>query len=212
MGAFDARPCTGEDAMRLLLRGNGRWAAGTPTHPHVSLARRAEAAQAQSPFAVILSCIDSRVPPELIFDRGIGDVFVVRTAAQTLDAVPLGSIRFGPTVLGTPLVFVLGHQRCGAVTAATEVLQRPDPVPGPLHSVVEALRPAYDAARQQSGDLVDNVVRSHTRLTVDVLVADAVLRDLVRQDRLMVVGGYYSLDSGEVHVIASPHNHSAYSA
>lgn len=192
--------------MELLLEGNRRWAAGTPAHPHRSQARRAETAQAQSPVAVIVSCIDSRVPPELVFDRGIGDVFAVRTAAHSLDPVSLGSIRFGPTLLGTPLVFVLGHQRCGAATAAVDAFQRADGESGPLRSVVEALRPAYAAALQQPGDLVDNVVRSHIRLTVEVLAADPVLQALVRDHKLLVLGGYYSLDSGEVQVIASPHD------
>ena len=205
-------PGSADGALRLLSEGNRRWAAGAASHPHTSVARRVETAQDQSPFAVVLSCIDSRVSPELIFDCGIGDVFVVRTAAQTLDAIPLGSIRFGPTVLGTPLVFVLGHQRCGAVTAAVDALQRSEAAPGAVQSVVEALRPAYDAARQQPGDLVDNVVRSHTRLTVESLVADPVLHELIQHKKLLVVGGYYSLESGEVHLITSPQNESACSA
>jgi carbonic anhydrase len=212
MEGLEARPCTGEGALRVLLDGNGRWAAGTLVHPHLSVARRVETAQAQSPFAVILSCIDSRVAPELVFDRGIGDVFAVRTAAQCLDAITVGSIRFGPTVLGTPLVVVLGHQRCGAVTAAVDALQCAEPAAGALESVLDALRPAYDAALPRPGDLVDNVARAQVRLTVEALAADPVLQDLVRQDKLLVVGGYYSLDSGQIEVIARPQNDSAPSA
>jgi carbonic anhydrase len=190
-------------ALRLLMAGNRRWVAGRAAHPHQSVARRQHVAGHQDPFAMVVSCIDSRVPPELVFDRGLGDLFVIRTGAQVLDGgVVLGSIEFGPVnYAATRLLLVLGHQRCGAVAAAIKVITGGGRAPGHIQAVVNALRPAYRAAAGQPGDLLDNMIRAQTRLAVQALTRDRLLRQLIAADGLMIVGGHYLLDSGQVQLI-----------
>ena len=201
--AAESRPTTGQQALDLLLAGNRRWVTGRVRHPHQSIKRRMSLTHSQSPFAVVFSCIDSRVPPELVFDRGLGDIFVIRTGAQTVDDVPLGSVEYGPEENGTPLIFVLGHQSCGAVKAAIDAIQHNHGhAPGHIQAIVNALKPAYNVAIHQSGDLVDNMVRAQTRLTVALLKRDKVLAERVHAGELMIVGGRYSLDTGGVEIIA----------
>lgn len=192
-----------QEALQLLMAGNQRWSRGTATHPHQSVQWRKDVADHQDPFATVISCIDSRVPPEIVFDRGIGDMFTIRTGAQTLDEqVVLGSIEFGPANYSSArLMFVLGHQNCGAVSAAIEVIESGGRAPGHIQAVVDALRPAYDAAKPQPGDLVNNMTRAQTRLTADRLKADPLLQKLITTDGLMIVGGYYDLNTGLVEII-----------
>jgi carbonic anhydrase len=200
----EQNPATPAAALKLLMQGNERWACGRARHPHQSVARRDYLARHQAPFATVLACIDSRVPPEIVFDRGLGDLFVIRTGAQTLDnGVVLGSVEFGPQ--GFPssrLIFVLGHARCGAVTGAIAAIQTGRPAPGHIQAVVHALRPAYRAAVGQPGDLEDNMIRAQTKLTVRRLQEDPLLRRLIVTDGLRIVGGHYSLDTGVVQIIA----------
>jgi carbonic anhydrase len=197
-------PTSQAAALKLLMEGNERWARGRPRHPHQSVAWRHHVAGHQEPFATVVSCIDSRVPPEIVFDRGLGDLFVIRTGAQTLDdLVVLGSVEFGPD--GYPsarLIFVLGHARCGAVTAAISAIESGKRAPGHIQAVVDALRPAYHVAVRQPGDLVDNMIRAQTKLTVQRLKRDPLLRRLIVSDGLRIVGGHYDLDTGVVKIIA----------
>jgi len=197
-------PATAAAALRLLMEGNKRWVRGRARHPHQSVAWREEVAPHQDPFATVVSCIDSRVPPELVFDRGLSDMFVIRTGAQTLDdRVVLGSVEFGPNAYPSArLIFVLGHARCGAVTAAIPAIQTGQPAPGHIQAVVDALRPAYHEASGQPGDLIDNMVRAQTKLTVRRLKHDSLLRELIISDGLKIVGGHYDLDTGVVERIA----------
>jgi len=190
------------EALRLLMAGNRRWVRGAARHPHQSPRWRLHVAEHQEPFATVVSCIDSRVPPEIIFDRGIGDMFVIRTGAQALDElVVLGSIEFGPVNYASArLMVVLGHQRCGAVIAAIESIESGHPAPGHIQAVVDALRPAYRVAKPLPGDLTDNMIRAQIRLTVRRLRHDPLLRDLIADGRLDVVGGYYHLRSGAVEI------------
>lgn len=194
---------TPAQALKLLVDGNRRWVKGRLTRPHQAVARRRALRDQQHPFATVFSCIDSRVPPEVVFDRGIGDLAVIRTGAQVLDAgVVLGSIEFTSDHLATPLVLVMGHQRCGAVKAAIEVIQTGTTAPGHIQAVVDALRPAYAVAISQRGNLVDNMVRAQTRLAVKLLRNDPVIKGFISHGKLRVVGGYYSLDTGAVSIIA----------
>lgn len=190
-----------QDALRLLLEGNQRWVRGELQHPDQTRARQLEVAPHQDPIALVFSCIDSRVPPEIVFDRGVGDVFVVRTGGQALDPlVVLGSIEFGPVEFEScRLIMVLGHERCGAITAAIESIKSGLPAPGHIRAVVEALRPAYDAAVGQPGDVVENMVRAQVRLTVQELKADQFVAGITG---LLIVGGRYDLDTGAVEIIA----------
>ncbi|MFI6503456.1 carbonic anhydrase [Nonomuraea typhae] len=179
------RPATAGEAWAALMRGNRRWAAGSVRHPRQSAARRRAVAGRQEPFAVVVSCVDSRVPPEVVFDTGVGDLLVVRTAAHTVDPLVTGAIQYGPADLLAPLVVVLGHRRCGAVAAAARALAAGTTLPGQQQRIVEALKPVY------SPD-VEQMIAGHTRATVTRLRADPLLR------RARVVGARYDLDTGEV--------------
>jgi carbonic anhydrase len=194
---------TPERALHLLAAGNRRWVSGRARHPHQSVTRRIALRHVQHPFATIFSCIDSRVPPELVFDRGIGDLAVIRTGAQVLDeGVVLGSIEFTPDHLSTPLIFVMGHQRCGAVVAAIHTIETGGTAPGHIQAIVDALRPAYEVAIEEPGDLVDRMVRAQTKLAVQRIKTDPLIEEFIAHDKLAVAGGYYSLDTGAVSIIA----------
>lgn len=192
-----------QQALDRLLAGNTRWVAGAVTHPHQSPERRAAIASDQAPFATVFSCGDSRVPAELVFDCGLGDLFVVRTAGHAIDDVVLASIEFGAAVLGTPLIAVLGHERCGAVTATIRAAESGEQPSGRIASIVHALRPAYErAAGEAADDLVDATVRAQTALTVEQLAQEPPLRERVEAGTLAIVGARYDLDTGRVDVIA----------
>jgi carbonic anhydrase len=194
---------TPQQALRLLIAGNRRWVTGRVKHPHQSVARRAALRHEQHPFATVFSCIDSRVPPELVFDRGIGDLAVIRTGAQALEqGVVFGSVEFSPDHLGTPLILVMGHQRCGAVKAAIHTIETGGTAPGHIQAIVDALTPAYHVAIKQHGDLVENMVRAQTKLTVKRIRNDPLIKEFLARGELIVVGGYYSLDTGAVSIIA----------
>ncbi|MDH6109847.1 carbonic anhydrase [Kitasatospora sp. MAP12-15] len=199
------RPGSAAEALRRLRDGNDNWVANRARHPDASLPRRQDLADGQAPFAVVFSCIDSRVPPELVFDQGLGDLLVVRTAAHTLDRLVTGSLEYGPAELATPLLVVLGHQRCGAVTAAVRAFEAGEPLPGHLADVAQDLRAPYEAVASEvaaseaaPGGLVEAVVREQTRQVVEQLRADRLLAPLVGEGRLLVCGAYYSLDTGTV--------------
>src|SRR5437660_1564112 len=204
-GPMSHREIPPDEALRLLMEGNQRWVTGQLEHPHQSVERRLEVAPHQDPFAVVFSCIDSRVPPEIVFDRGVGDLFVIRTGAPALDElVVLGSVEFGPNgYRSARLILVLGHEGCGAITAAIQSIQTGVPAPGHIQAVVHALRPAYDVAISQPGDdLVEKMVRAQVVLTVQRLQNDPLIAELIRNEGLMVVGGRYGLISGQVELIA----------
>lgn len=198
-----ATDLTPRQALALLIAGNRRWVTGRVRHPHQSVGRREALRHVQHPFATVVSCIDSRVPPELVFDRGIGDLSVIRTGAQVLDdGVVLGSVEFAADHLKTPLILIMGHQRCGAVKAAIEVIETGGTAPGHIQSVVDALRPAYAVAVKESGDLLDNMVKAQTKLAAELVRSDPLIHELIAHGVLAVRGGYYSLDTGAVSIIA----------
>ncbi|POX47201.1 carbonic anhydrase [Streptomyces sp. Ru72] len=185
------------------MDGNGRWVSGNLQHPDRDPDRRQFVAQEQEPFGAVLSCIDSRVPPELLFDTGLGDLYVMRTGGQAVDPVVTGSVEYGPMTSGTSLIVVLGHQRCGAVKAAYQSMRDGKPLPGNLQAIVNALRPAYEQAVKQGGaDPVETMARAQVKLTATALGSNQDLAPLVRRGSLAVVGAYYSLDTGKVQVLA----------
>jgi carbonic anhydrase len=197
-----ARPTTPAGALTRLLEGNKRWVDGDLRHPDRDPDRRQLVAQTQEPFASVLSCIDSRVPPELLFDTGLGDLYVLRTGGEAVGPVVTASAEYGPVTSGTPLLVVLGHQRCGAVKAAYESLHGGKPLPGSLQAIVDALRPAYrQAVREGGADPVDTMARAQVTLTATALRSNPGLAPLVAKKALAVVGAYYSLDSGKVEVL-----------
>ncbi len=179
------------EALALLYAGNARFAAGTPTSPHRDLARLKEVAPLQTPFAAFLGCADSRVPVEIVFDQGFGDLFVTRIAGNVSTPEITGSLEFGAEILGARVLFVLGHTSCGAVTAAVKGVE----VPGQISSLFYHIRPAVRAAK---GDAAA-AVRENVRNQMDVLrESSPVLARLVRAGKLVVAGGVYDLGTGRV--------------
>lgn len=152
----------------------------------------------QNPVAVILGCSDSRVPPEIIFDQGLGDLFVVRLAGNILSRVALGSIEYAAAHLETSLVMVLGHSQCGAITAAAEG----KPLEGNLPLVAAAIQPALEVARAEPGDLVTNAAKANSRLVAEQLMRSGpVLLGRINAGKLKIVGAYYDLETGAVQII-----------
>ncbi|MFI7357056.1 carbonic anhydrase [Streptomyces avidinii] len=196
------RPDTPRAAFARLMEGNARWVSGNLDHPDRDPERRELVAEAQNPYGVVLSCIDSRVAPELVFDTGLGDLYVLRTGGQAIGPVVTGSVEYGPMTGGTPLIVVLGHQRCGAIEAAYKSLKDDAPLPGNLQAIVKAVEPAYRLTVANPGaDPVDTMIHQQIRITADELRANADLAPLVKKGALAVVGAYYSLDTGKVDVL-----------
>lgn len=195
---------TSAEALTELLAGNGRFVAGDRSLPNQDAARRAAVVDGQTPFALIFGCSDSRVAAEIVFDRGLGDLFVVRTAGHVVDGSVLGSIEFGVAVLEIPLVVVLGHDSCGAVKATLAAHASGEMPGGYLREIVEHVTPSVLASRRAGRDGVDDVVAEHTRETVELLAdRSTVVAERIADGRLAVVGMEYSLADGEAHVLAT---------
>jgi carbonic anhydrase len=178
-----------------LKAGNDHHVSKRYQHPHQSAARQRELVATQHPHATILSCADSRVAPEIILDQGLGDLFDVRVAGNIAGDAELASIEYAAAHLHTPLLVVMGHQKCGAVTAAAEGGEQEGHIP----SLLALIQPALDRAKGQPGDLIDNAVRINVENVVrQVRGSTPVLAPLVERGALMVVGAVYSLDTGKV--------------
>lgn len=190
-----------DPALQRLLEGNRRFATNQATALNRSESRRKEVAAGQKPFAAILGCADSRVPPEIIFDCGLGDLFIVRTAGQVLDRAVLGSLELGVVELGVPLILVLGHENCGAVKETLEVLEGHTQAHGQINSLVEGIKPAVEKAKGKAGDKVENVVRANVELIVSQLRNTPLLADAITKGQVKIVGGRYDLHSGVVEII-----------
>jgi carbonic anhydrase len=211
------------EAISKLKEGNARFTAGNMQHPHESsderkymakksyenvgmtflgmtaeqaAQRRTELAKTQYPFASILSCSDSRVPHEIIFDQGLGDLFIVRVAGNVINDEGLGSIEYSVDHLGTRLILVLGHQSCGAVKAAKETIAAKGKAPGHIESLVAAIKPAVEATAK---DDLETTIKANVKHVVDALRSSTpVLKAKVDSGEVQVIGGYYSLDNGAV--------------
>ncbi|WP_330340240.1 carbonic anhydrase [Streptomyces sp. NBC_00557] len=195
---------TPRDAFELLLTGNRRFVTGSPEHPNQDATRRAEIAPAQQPFAVLFGCSDSRLAAEIIFDRGLGDLFVVRTAGHVLGPEVLGSIEYGVDILGCPLVVVLGHDSCGAVGAACAALEEGMTPAGYVRDVIERVTPSVLAARAAGRIEPEEILAEHTRHTVDLLLdRSRVLAEKVATGQAAVVGLCYRLADGSAQLVAS---------
>lgn len=195
---FAADTTAGPDpdtALRELLAGNKRYVADKASRPHQSSARRTEVAKGQHPSAIILGCADSRVPPEVIFDAGLGDLFVVRVAGNIATDEALGSIEYAVEHLGARLIVVLGHERCGAVDAAV----KGGAAEGHVGKLIEAIVPAVKQTKGQPGDAVENAMRANVLRMAGLVQKDEPLAKPT--SKVKVVGARYDLDTGAVELL-----------
>ncbi len=186
-----------DKAMTLLIEGNQRYVGHRENHPNATPRRRHDLAGSQHPFAVIVGCSDSRVPPELVFDAGLGDLFVIREAGNVVDDVVLGSVEYAVVHLGVKLILVLGHESCGAVTAAVKHT-------GEAHitSIVNAIQPAVEESKGQPGDAVHNCVVANARLVAKrIRESNPVIAEAVSHDDVKVQAAVYDLETGKVSLL-----------
>ena len=197
---------TADQVLEALMDGNQRYVAKKTTHPHQNAARIHEIAMGQHPVAIILGCSDSRVPPEVIFDHGLGDLFVIRVAGNVVDDVVLGSIEYAVGEFCVSLVMVLGHERCGAVTAVVNHLK----VPGHISMLAAAIEPAValakdsgnDPGNDPGNDLIDAAVIANIKLSVEqIRMSEPLLAESIKQGKVKIVGARYDLEEGLVKIV-----------
>jgi carbonic anhydrase len=187
-----------DEALGRLVAGNQRFVAGRQAYPDQTPAHRLELAAGQHPFAAILGCADSRVPPEIIFDQGLGNLFTVRVAGNIVDNASLGSLEYAVKHLGVPLIIVLGHSGCGAVQAA----MASDVTQGQIATLVAAIQPGVRLAKTGPGEVLDQAVRINVAMVVRQLRAAApILAPLVEDGSIRILGAHYDLASGVVEVL-----------
>lgn len=189
---------TPDEALAVLREGNDRFLAGEANPDVANTQRRLELARGQQPFAVLVGCSDSRVSPDILFGRHLGELFIVRNAGNCIGKTALGSIEYAVLSFGVPLIVVLGHEKCGAVAAAVSAVETNATFPGNIASIVEPIIPAVLAAREKPGDLLENAVHENTRRIVLGLRANPLLRGPVEAGALKIVGAHYALASGAV--------------
>lgn len=197
---------TARQALLRLQEGNRRFVAGKHgTDTGTDRLRREELVEGQNPFAIILGCSDSRVPAEIVFDQGLGDLFVIRIAGNIVAPSQIGSVEFAAEAFGTPLVVVLGHTRCGAVAATLNEITQPSERQSPhLRAIVERVRPSVESLlktdlRHDHDALLEEAVRANVRLAADHLRhGSAILEQRIQSGDLLIVGAEYSLETGEV--------------
>ena len=186
-------------AWTALKQGNERFVAGRPEHPSQSIEHRASLAVAQRPTAVLFGCADSRVAAEIIFDQGLGDMFVVRTAGHVIDSAVLGSIEYAVTVLDVPLIVVLGHDSCGAVKATLDALDKGQVPGGFVRDVVERVTPSIMLGRREGLTRVDEFETRHVVETGNQLLSrSSAIADRVERNQLAIIGVTYRLADGRV--------------
>ena len=185
-------------ALQDLIDGNKRFTTRHRQNSHQDYVHILQVAKAQTPFASILSCADSRVPSEIIFDQGFGDLFVCRVAGNIATPEEIGSLEFGSLVLGSKVILVMGHKRCGAVAATIKGTE----VPGQISSLLTAIKPSVEKSKNQPGDPVENACKANVLIQVDKLKSSPVISQLIDAGKLKVAAGYYDLDNGKVTLIA----------
>ena len=189
-----------------LCEGNARWASGgSAADGGRGAVRRAELVGSQAPFALVLGCADSRVPAEILFDQGLGDLFVVRTAGHVVDAAVLGSVEYAISVLGASLIVVLGHEGCGAVAAAAHLVDDGDVPPGYIADIAQCIAPNVVRARDAGADTLSAVGAQHSIYTVETLrQRSATIDQAIRQGTVSAVAAQYCLSTGRVAEVAPP--------
>ena len=184
-------------ALKKLMEGNERFVKHQPNHPNQDLLRRETITEKQEPFAVVVCCSDSRVAPEIIFDRGLGDTFVLRVAGNVIGELGLESVRFGADTLNAPLIMVLGHQNCGAVKA---VLEGGDSIRD-IKAIAKKIEPVIQEAKKMSGDQLMHAVELNAKAIKDRLVKDPLLSKFIKDGKLKIVAAYYDFETGRVSLL-----------
>jgi carbonic anhydrase len=196
---LSAQSITPEEAIVRLQEGNVRFASGKSLRPNQTVERIKQLSTGQNPFAIIMSCSDSRVPSEIVFDQGLGDLFIVRTAGQVSSYASWGSMEFAVAVLGAKLIVVMGHTKCGAVAAACKVPE----VPGHIVTLINAIKPAAEKALNLPGEHIENSVKVNVAMQVQMLRSlEPVFAKRVRSGELQIIGGVYDLDTGKVEFLS----------
>lgn len=198
---------TPDEALQFLIDGNDAFLAGVSTSPPIGPQRRLELAKGQSPFCAYVTCSDSRVPPELLFGRGLGELFIIRNAGNTVGIAAMGSIEYAVAVLKVPLVVVMGHQACGAVDAARKVVEEDARFPGAIDDMIHPILPAVLGARDKNGKIdLDRAIHENVRRTVHRLreESDPILLEPQKKGSVKIVGAYYDLDRGKVDFFDRP--------
>lgn len=202
-----AKVVAADEALKLLVKGNARFAAGRAVHPRRTPSDFRAVKERQIPLAVVVACADSRVSPELLFDAGVGDLFVIRAAGNVVDGAGVtvkGSIEYAVHELHVPLIIILGHTNCGAVKAAVQHIDHKDTLPGAINGLVELIKPAVRTAQGQGGDVYENVTRQNVELGVSKLNGlQPILAPRVKTGMLKIVGGMYDLQTGVVTILQS---------
>jgi len=184
-----------DEGLKLLVEGNKRFAEGKHKAHLDHVNRRVETAKGQKPFAIIVGCSDSRIPPEILFDRSVGDLFIIRTAGNVLDEIALGSVEYGAEHLGVQLLVILGHSKCGAVDAT----MKGGEAKGHIGAIVKKIKPAVEKAKGKPGDAWMNCVQANVEKVVAELKENKpILHELVHEGKLKIVGALYCVDSGTV--------------
>ncbi|MBI4681789.1 MAG: carbonic anhydrase [Nitrospirae bacterium] len=199
-GAEDA-----DQALKKLMDGNKRYVSGTFLQRDLSDAKRKELAKGQKPSAIVVTCSDSRVSPELLFDQSIGDVFVVRTAGNVVDKIALGSIEYAAEHLHSPLVYVLGHEKCGAVQATLDTIEAKGKPEGNIGAILEKVMPAAVAANKKGGskdEILEYAVKENVKNTSkEIMEKSSIIQHLSHENKVKIAGGEYSLQTGKVEAI-----------
>ena len=196
-----AKALTPDKAFQMLLDGNTRFIAGKTSHPNLTSERYDEMKMAQEPFAIIIGCSDSRVPPEMIFDQGLGDLFVVRDAGNVVGPIELDSIEYGVFRLHVPLILVLGHENCGAIKAALSIkdgAKMPD-----IQHIYPLIKPSLQNLPEKTDERLVRATKNNIQYNIGVIKKDPRIAKLISENKLKVIGGYYDLDDCKV-MIFSP--------
>ncbi|MBN3871505.1 MAG: carbonic anhydrase [Nostoc sp.] len=196
--AVNPNPISPNEAVRRLLDGNQRFIHQKRQYPDQSLEHLRLVAKAQYPFAAILGCADSRVPAEIVFDQGLGDLFVVRVAGNVVSDTVIGSLEYSTTVLGSQLIVILGHKRCGAVAEAI----KNEPLPGRIGLIIEGIKPSVERVKFRTGDNMQDAVIANIQYQAEKLQeSSTVLAKLLHQGKLKIVSACYDIDTGKVNII-----------
>lgn len=192
----------GDEALQKLMDGNKRYVSGSLMKKDLGDTKRKELAKGQKPFAIVVTCSDSRVPPELLFDQGLGDIFVIRVAGNVVDTIALGSIEYGAEHLNAPLLFILGHSKCGAVTATIDAKGEPE---GNIGAIVKKIMPAAEKAKKKGGtkdEILETAIQENVKnVYSDVMKKSKIVPHLVEEGRLKIAAGEYDITTGKVAMI-----------